>query len=87
MLIFLQKARPLLMKAHESLLGDTDLLTIARNLSNDEFSAAETGELLLSSDEQSFVELGSVWQASLYEITLNFHQDDDRTSKGGLFSQ
>ncbi|KAM7517154.1 hypothetical protein LguiA_006737 [Lonicera macranthoides] len=75
-----QKAKPLLLKAHESLLGDTEFLTIARDLSNDEFSAAETGDLFLPSDERSFVELGSVWQAPFYEITLNFHQDDGQTS-------
>lgn len=63
-----QEARVLLLKAHEALLGNVDLLETLRNLRSDEPSGG-------TSVEQSFVELGSVWQAPLYEITLNFHQD------------
>ncbi|XP_059637665.1 methyltransferase-like protein 2 isoform X3 [Cornus florida] len=68
-----QKARPCLLKAHESLLGATDLLVMMQKLS-DGCSFSEHTDSCLPSAEQSFVELESVWQASLYEITLNFNQ-------------
>ncbi|XP_059637663.1 methyltransferase-like protein 2 isoform X2 [Cornus florida] len=74
-----QKARPCLLKAHESLLGATDLLVMMQKLS-DGCSFSEHTDSCLPSAEQSFVELESVWQASLYEITLNFNQ---ATQNGG----
>ncbi|CAK9171454.1 unnamed protein product [Ilex paraguariensis] len=75
-------SRDLLLKAHEALMGATDLLAIIRKLRSGE---EESKESLLPSVEQSFVELGSVWQAPLYEITLNLHQEDQPTqSRGSL---
>ncbi|XP_034676886.1 methyltransferase-like protein 2 isoform X2 [Vitis riparia] len=68
-----QEARPLLLKAHESLLEATDLLSVICNLRNDVCSLTESEESL-PIVEQSFVELGRVWQAPLYEIILHFHQ-------------
>ncbi|XP_057503912.1 methyltransferase-like protein 2 isoform X1 [Actinidia eriantha] len=78
-----QEVRPLLLKAHEALLAATDLLKFVRNLRSDGCSPEECGDLLLPSLEQSFVELGSVWQAPLYEITLNFPQYSEPTEDGG----
>ncbi|XP_057503913.1 methyltransferase-like protein 2 isoform X2 [Actinidia eriantha] len=77
-----QEVRPLLLKAHEALLAATDLLKFVRNLRSDGCSPEECGDLLLPSLEQSFVELGSVWQAPLYEITLNFPQYSEPTEDG-----
>lgn len=66
----------MLLKAHEALLGNVDLLETLRNLRSDEPSGG-------TSVEQSFVELGSVWQAPLYEITLNFHNPNQVSQNGG----
>ncbi|KAK3030523.1 hypothetical protein RJ639_039553 [Escallonia herrerae] len=75
-----QKVKPLLLEAHGSLLGARDLLALMETLrGGDEFSGKEW----LQNVEQSFVELGSVWQAPLYEITLNCNQDDKPTQDGG----
>ncbi|GMP81207.1 hypothetical protein CsSME_00035995 [Camellia sinensis var. sinensis] len=78
-----QEVRPLLLKAHEALLGATDLLAIIRNLRSDGCSSEDCGDLVSPSTDQSFVELGSVWQAPLYEITLNFPQFCEPTQDGG----
>ncbi|XP_058222772.1 methyltransferase-like protein 2 [Rhododendron vialii] len=67
-----QEAKPLLLKAHEALLEATDLLAVIRNLRSERCSSEGCQDLFLPSVEQSFVELSSVWQAPLYEITLNF---------------
>ncbi|KAL7247795.1 hypothetical protein ACSBR2_002664 [Camellia fascicularis] len=67
-----QEVRPLLLKAREALLGATDLLAIVRNLRSDGCSSEDCEDSVSQSAEQSFVELRSVWQAPLYEITLNF---------------
>ncbi|CAL5415586.1 unnamed protein product [Camellia sinensis] len=78
-----QEVRPLLLKAHEALLGATDLLAIVRNLRNGGCSSEDCGDSVSPSAEQSFVELGSVWQAPLYETTLNFPQFCEPTQDGG----
>ncbi|XP_062158239.1 methyltransferase-like protein 2 isoform X3 [Alnus glutinosa] len=70
-----QEARPLLLKAHECLLRATDLLEVMSNLRRDFDSSRECGDSSLPGvPQQSFVELGRVWQTPFYEITLNFHQ-------------
>ncbi|KAK2994790.1 hypothetical protein RJ640_021022 [Escallonia rubra] len=75
-----QKVKALLLEAHGSFLGARDLLALMETLSGgDEFSGKEW----LQNVEQSFVEHGSVWQAPLYEITLNYNQDDKPTHDGG----
>ncbi|WOG90667.1 hypothetical protein DCAR_0309911 [Daucus carota subsp. sativus] len=66
------EARVFMLKAHEDLLGNNDILEFLRNLRGDE--AAEGASV-----EQSFVELGTVWQAHMYEITLN-HCHGDRSN-------
>ncbi|KAI3978778.1 hypothetical protein MKX01_015953 [Papaver californicum] len=74
-----QEAKPLLLKAHEVLLGAKDLLHCISNLKSDvgdDDSICSNGIRELSCIEdgkkQSFVELGSVWQAPLYEISVNY---------------
>ncbi|XP_002510345.2 methyltransferase-like protein 2 isoform X2 [Ricinus communis] len=66
-----QQARPMLSKALECLMETTDLLSIMRDLRSD-ICSSELTKLTLPHDELSFVELGRVWQAPLYDITLNF---------------
>ncbi|XP_034208855.1 methyltransferase-like protein 2 isoform X1 [Prunus dulcis] len=72
-----QEVRPFLLKAHESLVRATELLEVVSNLK---------GNLCPSTSspgaEQSLVELGRVWQAPLYEITLNFHPNDNAREDG-----
>ncbi|KAK0575489.1 hypothetical protein LWI29_001371 [Acer saccharum] len=64
-----QKVKPELLKAHEALLGSTDLLSTMKKLrSSFQSSITEPGV------GQSFVELVRVWQAPMYEITLNYQQ-------------
>ncbi|KAG0465805.1 hypothetical protein HPP92_019969 [Vanilla planifolia] len=58
-----QEARPVLLKAHEALLGTVELINFLPNLVKDEFSFNEV-------KGQNFVALGSLWQAPLYEISL-----------------
>ncbi|KAI4354889.1 hypothetical protein L6164_003714 [Bauhinia variegata] len=71
-----QEARPLLLKAHQSLLKSTGLLHVLNNLINDPSSSTECRDLSWQDVQQSFVELGQVWQAPLYEITLNLNPHD-----------
>ncbi|PWA42230.1 hypothetical protein CTI12_AA547780 [Artemisia annua] len=71
-----KRAKPFLVKAHECLMEASDLLSNLPKLRSDEFIASDSGQ---SSDEHSFVELGSVWQAPLFEIALAPHQDYRQT--------
>ncbi|KAJ0031819.1 hypothetical protein Pint_13835 [Pistacia integerrima] len=66
-----QEVKPVLLKAHEALLGATGLLMIMGKLRTEICSSSECGV------EQSFVELGRVWQAPMYEITFNFNQGNE----------
>lgn len=77
-LFCLKEARSLLARAHAALLVDGELLEILRSLRKD-------GESLEKRDgsELNFVELGSVWQAPLYEIILNLCQDHIFTENEG----
>lgn len=74
--------RPFLLKAHESLLGATDVLEVMSNLRSG-FGPSTSSP---PGVEQSFVELAQVWQAPLCEITLNFHTRDIAGEDGGWFS-
>ncbi|CAI0425488.1 unnamed protein product [Linum tenue] len=67
-----QQVRPMLLKAHECLIGAAELLGVLRSLSWDSSSTAERREVTVGGTEPSFLELGKVWQAPLYEITLKF---------------
>lgn len=69
-----------MLKAHESLVRASELLEVVSNLKgNLGPSTSSPGA------EQSLVELGRVWQAPLYEITLNFHPNDNAREDGGWF--
>ncbi|MCL7035361.1 hypothetical protein MKW94_004883 [Papaver nudicaule] len=81
-----QEAKPLLLKAHEVLLGAKDLLHCISNLKcdggNDDTSCSNGSRELSSIEDekkQSFVELGSVWQAPLYDISINYRVDNKTT--------
>ncbi|KAK4481473.1 hypothetical protein RD792_012373, partial [Penstemon davidsonii] len=63
-----QEVRLGLLKAHEALLGECQLLEILGNLRSD------GGNCDIESSELDFVELGSVWQAPFYEIFLQTQQ-------------
>ncbi|KAL9449221.1 hypothetical protein AB3S75_011200 [Citrus x aurantiifolia] len=63
-----QEVKPLLLIAHEALLAAIDLLNFVGKLSGDFGSSMKCGV------QESFIELGGVWQAPMYEITLNFNQ-------------
>ncbi|XP_076954746.1 methyltransferase-like protein 2 [Bidens hawaiensis] len=76
-----QRVRPLLIKAHESLLRANDLLPYLGNLRVDDGGTFDPKSAVVS-DEQSFVELGSVWQAPLFEISLHLNQEDHRLPPG-----
>ncbi|KAK4348751.1 hypothetical protein RND71_031506 [Anisodus tanguticus] len=78
----MKELKPLL-KAHESLVEATDLLKQLRNLRNDECAVRESKELSQESSELSFMELGGVCKAPLYEIVLNYHPDDKTFQNGG----
>lgn len=83
-----QEVRPLLLKAHEALLGATELLKVVRNLRCEECTDEERRELSQQSCELSFVDLGSVWQAPLYEIVLNYQEGDAHIeNEGSLLGQ
>ncbi|CAN0922089.1 Methyltransferase-like protein 2 [Linum grandiflorum] len=73
-----QQMRPLLMKAHECLVGASDLLAVLRSLSCDSLLTVERRESTVAGNEPSFLELGKVWQAPLYEITLKADQPCSR---------
>uniref|UniRef100_A0A2P2KC53 Uncharacterized protein MANES_05G163100 n=2 Tax=Rhizophora mucronata TaxID=61149 RepID=A0A2P2KC53_RHIMU len=73
-----QQVRPRLLKAHESLIEAADLLAIMRNLRGDSCSPTECKNLSRNCAQQSLAELGRVWQAPLYDITLNFPQQGPR---------
>lgn len=66
-----QEVRLFLIEAHESLLREIELLSLTKCLSDDD---DDSGLLTkCCDDELSFVVLGGVWQAPLYEITLNLN--------------
>ncbi|XP_071703646.1 methyltransferase-like protein 2 [Rutidosis leptorrhynchoides] len=70
-----QRAKPLLMKAHECLLGDNDILMSLGQLRGDDESTVFDSIVNVANDEQSFVDIGSVWQSKLFEICLYVHPD------------
>lgn len=74
-----QESEPLLLKALESLQRATDLLEVICNLRDWSDSSPSSSS---SRVQQSLIELGRVWQAPLYEITLKFHPSDERNEGG-----
>ncbi|KAL3629545.1 hypothetical protein CASFOL_026767 [Castilleja foliolosa] len=79
-----QDVRSVLLKAHEALLGETQLLEKLRCLRND--GERCNVESISQGTELNFVELGSVWQASFYEIMLKLHEDDTTLENAGVGS-
>ncbi|KAJ0257376.1 Methyltransferase-like protein 2 [Hirschfeldia incana] len=73
-----QGARVVLSEAYESLLREIELLSLVKGLSGDDDDGLLRTTKCCDDEEVSFVELGGVWQAPLYEITLslNLHCDD-----------
>ncbi|KAL8172005.1 hypothetical protein V2J09_023809 [Rumex salicifolius] len=78
-----QDARHALMDAHKSLLGANQLLKLIRGLRGDDNNGCECRELNLSRPENSFVELGSVWQAPMFEIKLKYNETAKQLNNGG----
>lgn len=70
-----------LLKAHEALLGASQLLETLRNMRND--GEKNNGESISRECEFDFVELGSVWQAPFYEIVLKVPEDDAAVENAG----
>ncbi|KAL6504396.1 hypothetical protein OROGR_026319 [Orobanche gracilis] len=79
-----QEARLALLKAHEALLGARQLLETLRDLRSDGEKC--DGEPISQEVELDFVELGSVWQAPLYEIMLTAHEEDNTFRSAGVSS-
>lgn len=73
--------RPLLAKAHGCLMEDGALLAVMRGLRN----GGVSGGRMKGPGETWLVELGRVWQAPLYEITLKFppRRDEPNGDEGG----
>ncbi|OMO87632.1 MT-A70-like protein [Corchorus capsularis] len=77
-----QEARPLLEKAHESLLKAADFPEIMSRLKSDVCSSTE----LSGGEEHSFIQLGKVWQAPLYDISLDYklkNESDEAENRKG----
>lgn len=74
----------MLLKAHESLLRASNLLEIMGNLRDGSGSSPSKCRVSSSAaSERSFVELGRVWQAPLYEITLKLHPTSEANEDRG----
>ncbi|KAI3439648.1 uncharacterized protein J3R85_004481 [Psidium guajava] len=78
-----QDARPFLVKAHESLLGATELRSFMLKMRG-ELAITEDGKSVPPGGPPSFIELGRLWQAPLYEMTLNFFQKNLTGDEGPL---
>ncbi|CAD6202503.1 unnamed protein product [Miscanthus lutarioriparius] len=76
-----QEARPLLLKAHESLIKAKHLLEyISKTIKGNEHTL-DAG----SGSENNFVELGTSWRAPFYEITLCFRKPHVQGNEEGSF--
>lgn len=76
------------MKAYQLFLQATDLLTVVptlRDISSVTNTTLDYSSATKVEIEQSFVELGKVWQAPLFDITLNFKSNRGEASNDGLF--
>ncbi|XP_068654835.1 methyltransferase-like protein 2 [Aristolochia californica] len=73
-----QEARPFLLKAYEAFLEHKNLLSFVFKPRNDGCYSARTENMsqLREESEISFVDLGGVWQAPLYEMSLRFWKKD-----------
>ncbi|KAK4782447.1 hypothetical protein SAY86_016549 [Trapa natans] len=73
-----QEVRAFLLKAHESLRGANELLSVMPSLRSGEDAPAKNIETW--EPQQSLIELGRLWQASMFEITLNFPSSEEQTT-------
>ncbi|XP_047327223.1 methyltransferase-like protein 2 [Impatiens glandulifera] len=78
-----KEARPHLLKAHEALLEANELVKVIPSMKNG-CCLARCIDLPFPNVELSFVELGNVWQAPLYEMSLNFNQPTHSSTNEGL---
>ncbi|XP_023002716.1 methyltransferase-like protein 2 isoform X1 [Cucurbita maxima] len=78
-----QVTKPLLLKAHGSLLQATDLLSVMGSLNREIDSSAGSRWVELPNDHQSLIEHGGVWQAPLYEITLKLPESSPSIEVAG----
>ncbi|KAG9440909.1 hypothetical protein H6P81_021074 [Aristolochia fimbriata] len=78
-----QEARPILLKAYEAFLGRKNLLSFVFNSKKDGSYPVRNENMpqLQDDNELSFVDLGSVWQAPFYEMSLRF-LEKDKLGKG-----
>ncbi|XP_011074499.1 methyltransferase-like protein 2 isoform X2 [Sesamum indicum] len=76
-----QEVRVALLKAHEALLGASQVLETLRNLRDD--VEERGGDSILRENELDFVGLGSVWQAPFYEIVLKVNEDEAAVENAG----
>ncbi|KAK4434492.1 Methyltransferase-like protein 2 [Sesamum alatum] len=76
-----QEVRVALLKAHEALIGASQLLETLRNLRDD--GEERGGSSIVRENELDFVELGSVWQAPFYEIVLKVDEDEAAVENAG----
>ncbi|XP_057535698.1 methyltransferase-like protein 2 isoform X1 [Amaranthus tricolor] len=82
-----QEITGLLVNAHEELVRDKELLDVICELKNEnegwercvEYNCGEVKEW----EEFSLIELGKVWQAPFYEITLHFTKDNEEVRANG----
>ncbi|XP_042507525.1 methyltransferase-like protein 2 [Macadamia integrifolia] len=78
-----QEARPLLLGAYEAFLGAAGLLSFLPNMKGDPVEDEHLVTSVGREVEQSLLELGSVWQAPLYEISLHFRRQNRLAEDGG----
>ncbi|XP_020600292.1 methyltransferase-like protein 2 isoform X1 [Phalaenopsis equestris] len=76
-----QELRPFLLKAHEALLSATELLAFLPNLVKDEKFSLDEREL---EAELKFIELGRLWQAPLYRISIPMEGSTENVQEEGL---
>uniref|UniRef100_A0A0D9VQT2 Uncharacterized protein n=1 Tax=Leersia perrieri TaxID=77586 RepID=A0A0D9VQT2_9ORYZ len=76
-----QEARPLLLKAHKSLLKAKNLLEFLPKMINEDVCMLDVESNL----EKNFVELGSSWRAPFCEMTLCFQKSSGEDGGEGCF--
>ncbi|XP_020600293.1 methyltransferase-like protein 2 isoform X2 [Phalaenopsis equestris] len=79
-----QELRPFLLKAHEALLSATELLAFLPNLVKDEKFSLDEREL---EAELKFIELGRLWQAPLYRISIPMEGSTENVQEEGCSDQ
>ncbi|GAB2291318.1 hypothetical protein Dimus_025576 [Dionaea muscipula] len=78
-----QEARPFLVRAHEALLSAGELLEVMPELRSRSSQCPQMCIINSTDVGHSFADLGKIWQAPLYEITLRCKNSDEATGDGG----